>query len=302
MRIARLPPHFDPNDPIAPSEDEWAALTPEERSLVRAALPFVVENDFMSEGDLHAKVVFDVAEMLDCYWTSGGGGGRRFYIGRSLMVHYPGQRGFAPDLMVVFDVPNHPRNSWLVTEEGRGLDLALEVLNQGNRAKDLVRNVNAYASLGIPEYFAFDVTKRRIHGFRLPPGGGPYVPIVPQHGRYHSDVLGLSFGVEGASLRLFSGSAPLPLEWELRRQLAAALKEEAEFAQEQADFALAESERADAEAAKAALQAERAQTEAERARAEAERARAEGERADRAERELAELRTELEALRRQRPS
>ena len=44
---------------------------------------------------------------------------------------------FAPDVMAVVDVETHERQTWVVAEEGKGVDFALEVLVSGNRKKDL---------------------------------------------------------------------------------------------------------------------------------------------------------------------
>jgi Uma2 family endonuclease len=142
--------------------------------------------------------------------------GRRAYIGCELPVYYPGERVFAPDVMVVLDVPTHRRERWTVSDEGRGLDLALEVLVSGNRRKDLADNVERYARLGIQEYFIFDHTRRKLTAYRLPPGRGPqgsqkrsYTPILPQGGRYASTVLGLDLAVQEGRLRFFHGSSVL---------------------------------------------------------------------------------------------
>ncbi len=40
--------------------------------------------------------------------------------------------------------------------EGRGPDFILEVLHLGDRKKDLVKNVERYARLGVEEYFVYD--------------------------------------------------------------------------------------------------------------------------------------------------
>lgn len=60
------------------------------------------------------------------------------------MVHYPGKHGFAPDFFVVFDVENRPRDTWFVSREGRGLDIAFEVVWKGDTKKDYGRNVRRF--------------------------------------------------------------------------------------------------------------------------------------------------------------
>jgi chromosome segregation ATPase len=75
--------------------------------------------------------------------------------------------------------------------------------------KDLQRNVERYARLGIHEYWVFDRKRLRLSGWRLS-GQGQYRQLVPQHGFYQSEVLGLELQVEGERLRFYSGRAPLP--------------------------------------------------------------------------------------------
>ena len=78
------------------------------------------------------------------------------YLACELPVYYPGERMFAPDVIAVMDVEPHSRMRWVVSAEGKGLDFALEVHVAGERRKDLERNVERFARLGIREYFLFD--------------------------------------------------------------------------------------------------------------------------------------------------
>ena len=83
----------------------------------------------------------------------------------------------------VVEPEDDQRLAWVVADEGKGIDLALEVLHRGDRKKDLVRNVERYAALGIAEYFVYDRAEQRIHAFRLPPTGARrYQRVVPQGG------------------------------------------------------------------------------------------------------------------------
>ncbi|MDI1429379.1 Uma2 family endonuclease [Polyangium sorediatum] len=139
--------------------------------------------------------------------------GRRIYLAEELNVLYPGERAFCPDILAVLDVPqpeDDERMAWVVADEGRGLDLVIEVLYEGYRKKDLVDNVERYARLGIPEYFVYDRKKQQLHGYRLPsPEVRRYQRIVPQGGRYASGVLGLDLAIENGKLEFFYGMAAL---------------------------------------------------------------------------------------------
>jgi hypothetical protein len=115
---------------------------------------------------------------------------------------------------------NDERLAWVVAEEGKGLDLVIEVLHQGNRTKDLVDNVEHYAHLGIPEDFVYDRARQQIHGYRLPASDAKrYQRIVPQLGHYRSNVLGLDLAIICDNLRFLAGEATLPVSADLIERL-----------------------------------------------------------------------------------
>ena len=238
--------------PIAPSVEAWAAMSEAERAAAVAALPYDVQDHYLIQGEPHADVVTQADEMIRNHFGDGGAGGRQLFIGKSLMVHYPAEACFAPDLFVVFDPkPSPPRLSWVVSVEEKGLDFAMEVIFDGDRNKDLRRNVEWYARLGIPEYFVLDRKRMEIHGFRLIEGTRRYRRILPQYGKYESVVLGLNIALEGDHFRFFVGHAPLPTAFELRSALQLAV--EAEAARAETEAARAETEAARADLAEARL-------------------------------------------------
>jgi len=261
---------IDPADPRAPSQEVWDALTPEQRRQVLDTLPSEIEPTEASppEGDYHAEPVNHARDVLRGFFRRQH---RRIYVGADLPVYYPGERMFAPDVMAVLDVDDYPRDHWTVSTEGKGLDLAIEVHWRGRARKDLEERVLRYASLGIREYFVFDLRRLLLHGHRLPAvGAESYERVLPQAGRFDSEVLGLGIAIEGIRLRFYVDNAPLPFADELVERLQSAM-----------DGAL---ERADAEAQRADAQAQRADTEASRAKT--------------AEQRLAEALAEIERLRR----
>ncbi|MDI3282828.1 Uma2 family endonuclease [Polyangium sp. 15x6] len=171
--------------------------------------------------------------------------GRRIYLAEELNVLYPGERAFCPDILAVLDVPqpeDDERMAWVVADEGRGLDLVIEVLYEGRRKKDLVDNVERYARLGIPEYFVYDRKKQQLHGYRLPaPEARRYQRIVPQAGRYASGVLGLDLAIEKGKLEFFYGMAAIFGTEDLIGRLQGmmqSLEAKAEQAEAQAEQAL----------------------------------------------------------------
>jgi Uma2 family endonuclease len=162
------------------------------------------------EGDRHRLPKARALEALDEFFRRIG---RRVYLSSELPVYYPEERLFAPDLIAVVDVDPHERDRWVVSQEGKGKGLALEIILSGDAKKDLEENVERYARLGIPEYFIFDARSLRLLGYRLDPGAGDvanrYRPIVPQRGRWSSHVLGLDLALEDGRIRFYHGSAPL---------------------------------------------------------------------------------------------
>lgn len=267
--------------PMAPTEAEWAALSPEARARVVAELPASMTDAEASppEGDLHYDGKNDVRETLRTWFSRLG---QSVYVAAELTVYYPGQPRFAPDVLAVRDVPVHDRMKWVVSAEGKGLDWVMEVHVGGDRKKDSVDNVARYAALGIPEYFIFDRAQVRLYGHRLPsPDARTYVPIVPQVGRYASAALGLDLVLEAGRLRFYHASAELLAPRDLAAKLELLVEEVRQHAE-----------------ARLEVEAERTRAETERARAEAERARAEADRADSLAAELAAMRAELERLRR----
>lgn len=199
----------DPDDPRAPPQDVWDAMTPDERAEVLASLPsdFPVSEAAPPEGDPHFEAVVNARQVLRGHFGRIGG---RVYIASDLPVYYPGERMFAPDLIAIREVETHPREHWTVSHEGKGLDLAIEFLWSGRRAKDLRDNVHRYARLGIPEYFVFDLRRSRLYGYTLQDAARAYEPVVPQGGRYASRVLGLELTVEGSRLRFLYAMSPVP--------------------------------------------------------------------------------------------
>lgn len=198
--------------PVTPTAEVWGAMSESARQrLVLEVLDALSDPAIaMSEGRPHKKAKSRAADKLGLYFSSIG---KVVYLAEEMAVMYPGEPAFTPDILAVLDVPtpeDDERMAWVVVEEKRGLDLVIEVLHRGDRKKDLEDNVVRYARLGIPEYFVYDRLRQRVVGHRLPEAGADrYQPIIPQFGRYHSQVLGLDLAVEHGQLRIFHGMAEL---------------------------------------------------------------------------------------------
>jgi Uma2 family endonuclease len=252
-------------------------MSPEERARVVALLPSKVPLRLQPpEGDPHFNAKAKTKATLDDFFKRIG---RRIYISSELAVFYPGRERFSPDVLAVLDVDPHDRDKWVVSDEGKGLDLVIEVYYRGNKTNDFKTKVELYADLGIREYFIFDRRNLSLRGYRLPQaeeGRAPeprvYRPIVPQGGVYPSQVLGLDLMVQGSKLRFLYGMAEVPEAEELVGKLQSKVDDLLARAEEAEKRAAAEAERAAVEAERAAAEAERAAAEAERADAEAMRA------------------------------
>jgi Uma2 family endonuclease len=217
--MARLGKRFevDRKDPRAPSQEIWDAMSEEERAEVVASLPTDMPLDLHPpEGDSHRIPKEASRDALGEFFKRIG---RRIYVSSELVTYYPGEPRFCPDVLAVLDVDPHPRESWMVENEGKGLDFVLEIHSRGDDRKDLEENVERYARLGIPEYFAFHRPQARLLGWRLRPGARSYERLVPQAGRFSSEVLGLELTVEQGRVRFYYGSAPLLFADELIAKL-----------------------------------------------------------------------------------
>jgi Uma2 family endonuclease len=256
--------------PMAPSQEVWDALSAAERARVVAELPNEVTDAEIAlpEGDRHFQAKSRALDALRGYYARQR---RRIYLAAELPIYYPAEPRFAPDLLAVLDVEDHLRDKCVVSAEGKGLDWVMEVHVGGDRKKDAERNVARYARLGIPEYFLYDRARNQLFAYRLPaPNASAYSPIIPQHGRYESRVLGLEVEVAHDRLRFFAGTAMLLESDELIVRLEQMVERVQQRAEEEA----------------------RRREEETRLRAEETRRREE------AEREIARLRDELERLKR----
>jgi Uma2 family endonuclease len=276
---------------MAPSVEEWEALSPAERAEVVAALPGEVTDAeiAMPEGERHFQAKVRALDALRGYFRRQR---RRVYLAAEMPTYYPAEPRFAPDLFAVLEADDTVRDKWVVSAEGRGLDWVLEVHVGGDRKKDAELNVARYARLGIPEYFVYDRGRNRLAAYRLAtPDARIYTAILPNHGLYESRVLGLDVQVEEDRLRFYSGMAPLPES----EDLIARLQVMYDSAQQRADQE--EQLREEAELrreAEARLRADETRLREEEARLRAEETR----RREAAEQEVARLRAELERLKR----
>jgi Uma2 family endonuclease len=233
---------------VMPDLDEWARLSPARREqALQAALDDLAareeeELQFMAEGDPHGDACQGMRDTLRAFFRHRGAS---IYVGANIPVCYPGRKAFSPDVVVATEVPVRPREAWVVADEGKGLDLVVEVHHKGSWRKDFVDNVQKYAQLGIREYFIFDVNRMTLAGLRLPPGKHRYDTLRSSRGRLHSEVLGLDLAVDEGQVRFYLGTARLLTSPEREEEIARRAEQEQQRADQAQQRAEQEQQRAE---------------------------------------------------------
>lgn len=207
---------------VFPDTATWRALDADAREAVidRILAALAEYQELMAEGVRHVRSKVGIAAELDGHFRRAG---RQVFVASELGVFYPGEPLIAPDVLAVLDCdPDLEPDSWVVDDQGRGIDLVIEVRNRGKAHKDMVDAVRDYARRRIPEYFAFDCRQGHLRGWRLgSPDAQSYQPIVPQGGYLPSRVLGLDLAVIGKRLRFFANGAAIPDAAELIARIQA---------------------------------------------------------------------------------
>ena len=156
-----------------------------------------------------------------------------------------------PDLLIALDAnpaAAQARNGYLIPEQGKPPDFVLEVASETTSERDEGYKRNAYANMGVREYWRFDHTG---DFYQTPLTGdvladGQYRPIAIHrteegHYRGHSDVLNLDLCWEASQLRFWDPVGQHYLTTGLEERAA---RREAEAARAESEAARAESEAA----------------------------------------------------------
>jgi len=104
---------------MAPSVEEWEALSPVERAAVVAALPGEVTDAEISmpEGERHFKAKARALDALRGYFARQR---RRIHLAAEMPTYYPAEPRFAPDLFAVLDSDDTGVTSGSSTQRVRG--------------------------------------------------------------------------------------------------------------------------------------------------------------------------------------
>ena len=187
-----------------------------------------------------------------------------------------------PDLLIAFDADpaaDAANNGYAISVQGKPPDFVLEIGSKTTGERDEIYKRQAYAAMGIPEYWRFDETGGQYH--RAPLAGdrlvnGVYQPIpihraADGHLWGHSAVLNLDLCWENGTLRFRDPATGLYLPT-LDQERTGRLQERAGRLRSEARADAAEA-RADTEAEARRAAEERAAAAEARAEAEAARAR-----------------------------
>lgn len=187
----------------------------------------------MAETDWHRDLMIALIQTLKVWYAAQP----RVYVSGNLLLFYEEgnrRRHVSPDVFVVKGVAKHDRPNYLLWEEGKGPDVAIELTSSSTRREDMKSKYQLYQdTLRVKEYFLFDplgdYLTPPLQGYRL--RRGQYHPIRPVAGRLPSQVLRLHLERYGRDLRLYDPDAgrwlPTPLE----------MAAEAEAAQRRAETA-----------------------------------------------------------------
>jgi Uma2 family endonuclease len=172
----------------------------------------------MAETDHHRDLMLALIETLRWWFRDDPA----VYVSGNLLVYYEQDNKrvhVSPDVFVVPGVGNRTRDNYLLWEEGRGLDLVIELTSKTTMTEDIEEKYNLYVSkLGVKEYFLFDpeeeYLKPAFQGYRKVKTR--FQPIRPVAGRLPSKVLGLHLERDGTQLRLWDPATgarlPTPTE------------------------------------------------------------------------------------------
>jgi len=162
----------------------------------------------MAETDLHRELMYALIKTLQARYADDP----MAYVSGNLLVFYvPGDRcrHLSPDVFVVKGVEKHERPNYLIWEEGRTLDVVIELTSSSTRDEDVEDKFWLYQDqLRVKEYFLFDplgdYLQPSLQGHHL--RRGKYARVKPVAGRLPSRVLGLHLERQGQHLRLYNPS------------------------------------------------------------------------------------------------
>ena len=127
----------------------------------------------MAENDFQLRTMTYAIEALDNHFRTRSD----VYVSGDLFIYHEENNNrarIAPDVFVVFGVPDHLRRTYLLWQEGKAPDFVMEVSSPSTWRADQGSKRDTYAKIGVPEYWLYDPTgdylTPRLQGFRLVDG------------------------------------------------------------------------------------------------------------------------------------
>ncbi len=215
----------------------------------------------MADTDHHIKWILWTRQVLEWRFAQNP----NVYISGNIMMYDiegPLRTAVSPDILVSFGVGKKERRTYKVWEEGKAPDFVMEFSSKRTYRNDLEWKVEHYASMGIPEYFLYDVDRRYLPtplmGYRLVEG--TYIDVaVAADDVLHSEVLNLSFHLLDDGFGLYD---PDTRQW--LQTSAEAATDRAEQAEDRAQKEIEAREKAEDRAQKEIEAREKAEAEVKR--------------------------------------
>ena len=215
----------------------------------------------MAVSDLHRRILTRTLQVLDTHFEEKP----EVYVSGDILMYYvegDPRKSVSPDVLVAFGLGKKLRRTYLVWQEGKVPDFAMEFSSKGTYRNDLGHKMELYAALGIQDYFLYDAEglylPSSIMGFTLIEGS--YVPIsAGTDGGLHSTALDLDFHAGDVGLGLYDPGAgawlQTPAESAVRRAELAETRAEQEALR--ADLEALARQKAEAEVAELREEIER---------------------------------------------
>jgi len=217
----------------------------------------------LAETSLHADAIIAIVTMLRNYLAIAFGDRSPVVLADQFLYYAQGfpRLRVAPDVMVIFDIPQVPYDNYKIWEFGRVPSVVFEISSAGTQTQDREYKKTLYESLGICEYWLFDPKgewiAEKLRGYQLLQHDSEQDPRYEAIVDRCSNELGLRLEVEGNMLAFYRRDTEeklLPPQ-----ELSIALEEQTSIATQERLRAEHESQRAEQEHQRAERESQRAE-------------------------------------------
>ncbi|NJM27791.1 MAG: Uma2 family endonuclease [Pseudanabaena sp. RU_4_16] len=113
----------------------------------------------------------------------------------------------APDVMVIFEIPQIPYDNYKIWETGKVPSIIFEITSAGTQTQDRDHKKTLYESIGVWEYWLFDPKgewiAEHLLGYRLQQTDPDLEPVYVTIADKSSQILGLQLEVEDGSIGFY---------------------------------------------------------------------------------------------------